>query len=200
MKVVFTLLLWYLTHWYHNRYWHLRAGLVNHGAVSYQHYGDVIMGAIASQITSLTIVYSIVYSDADQRKHQSSASLAFVRGIHRGPVNTPHKWPVTRNMFPFDDVIMIWASVVKESQMNLPSACGWTRHPNISKSQAVLITGFTLLGDGNIAAVWRLTGTPGCSREVCNGCLVTTRPRESDGKLDLRKHLWGVTVTHLAPP
>ena len=71
------------------------------------HYGDVIMGAIASQITSLTIVYSIVYSDADQRKHQSSASLAFVRGIHRGPVNSPHKWPVTRKMFPFDDVIMV---------------------------------------------------------------------------------------------
>ena len=51
--------------------------------VSLVHYGDVIMGAIASQITSLTIVYSTVYSDADQRKHQSSASLAFVRGIHR---------------------------------------------------------------------------------------------------------------------
>ena len=47
------------------------------------HYGDVIMGTIASQITSLTIVYSTVYSGADQRKHQSSASLAFVRGIHR---------------------------------------------------------------------------------------------------------------------
>ena len=70
-------------------------------------YDDVRMGAIASQITSLTIVYSIVYSDSDQRKHQSSASLAFVRGIHRGPVNSPHKWPVTRKMFPFDDVIMI---------------------------------------------------------------------------------------------
>ena len=70
------------------------------------HYSDVIMGAIASQITSLTIVYSAVYSDADQRKHQSSASLAFVRWIHRGPVNSPHKWPVTRKMFPFDDVIM----------------------------------------------------------------------------------------------
>ena len=68
----------------------------------------VIMGAIASQITSLTIVYSTVYSGADQRKHQSSASLAFVRGIHRGPVNSPHKWPVTRKMFPFDDVIMGW--------------------------------------------------------------------------------------------
>ena len=55
------------------------------------HYNDVIMEAIAYQITSLTIVYSIVYSDADQRKHQSSASLAFVWGIHRGPVNSPHK-------------------------------------------------------------------------------------------------------------
>ena len=63
------------------------------------------MGAMASQITSLTIVYSTVYSDADQRKHQSSASVAFVRGVHRGPVNSPHKWPVTRKMFPFDDVI-----------------------------------------------------------------------------------------------
>ena len=70
------------------------------------HYDDVRMGAIASQITSLTILYSIVYSDVDQRKHQSSASLAFVQGIHRGPVNSPHKWPVTRKMFPFDDVIM----------------------------------------------------------------------------------------------
>ena len=65
------------------------------------------MGTIASLITSLTIVYSTVYSDADQRKHQSSASLAFVWGIHRGPVNSPHKWPVTRKMFPFDDVIMV---------------------------------------------------------------------------------------------
>ena len=71
-----------------------------------RHYGDVIMGTMASQITSLIIVYSTVYSGADQRKHQSSASLAFVRGIHRGPVNSPHKWPVTRKMFPFDDVIM----------------------------------------------------------------------------------------------
>ena len=70
------------------------------------HCCDVIMGALASQITSLTIVYSIVYSGPDQRKHQSSASLAFVRGMHRWPVNSPHKWPVTRKMFVFDDVIM----------------------------------------------------------------------------------------------
>ena len=64
------------------------------------------MGEMSSQITSLTIVYSTVYSGVDQSKHQSSASLAFVWGIHRGPVNSPHKWPVTRKMFPFDDVIM----------------------------------------------------------------------------------------------
>ena len=70
------------------------------------HYNDVIMRVISSQITNLTIVYSTIYSGADQRKHQSSASLAFVPGIHRSPVNSPHKCPVTRKMFPFDDVIM----------------------------------------------------------------------------------------------
>ena len=79
---------------------------INWVEVFIMHEGDVIMGAIASQITSLAIVYSTVYSDADQRKHQSSASLAFVWIIHRGPVNSPHKLPVTRKMFPFDDVIM----------------------------------------------------------------------------------------------
>ena len=68
-------------------------------------YDDVIMGAMASQITSLTIVYSTFFSGADQRKHQSSASLAFGRGSHQGPVNSPHKWPVTRKILPFDDVI-----------------------------------------------------------------------------------------------
>ena len=61
---------------------------------------------MASQITSLTIVYSTVYPGANQRKHQSSKSLAFVRGIHRWPVNSPHKRPVTRKMFPLDGVIM----------------------------------------------------------------------------------------------
>ena len=70
------------------------------------HYRDVIMNTIASQITSLAIVYSTVYSGGDERKHQSAASLAFVRGIHRWPVNSPHKWPVTRKMFYIDDVIM----------------------------------------------------------------------------------------------
>ena len=62
------------------------------------------MGTIVFQISSLMIVYLTVYSDANQRKHQSSASLAFG---HRGPVNSPHKWSVTRKMYPFDDIIML---------------------------------------------------------------------------------------------
>ena len=79
------------------------------------------MNAQASRITSLTIVYSPVYLDADQRKHQSSASLAFVWGIHRGPVNSSHKGPVKRKMFPFDDVIMI--TVITHSRSYLSPNC-----------------------------------------------------------------------------
>ena len=75
--------------------------------ITIKHYNDVIMSTMASQVTSLTIVYSSVYSGANQRKHQSSVSLAFGKGIHQWPVNFPHKGPVTRKMFPFDDVIMI---------------------------------------------------------------------------------------------
>ena len=70
------------------------------------HYNDVIMSSMASQVTSLMIVYWTVCWGPDQRKHQSSASLAYVWGIHRRPVNSPHKWPVTRKGFPLDDVIM----------------------------------------------------------------------------------------------
>ena len=72
-------------------------------------YSTVIMSAMVSQITSLMIVSSTVYSGAGPKNHQSSASLAFVRGVHRGPVNSPHKRPVTRNMLPLDDVIMVMA-------------------------------------------------------------------------------------------
>ena len=77
------------------------------------------MSAIVAHVTRLTIVYSTVYPGADQSKHQSSASLAFVWGIHRGPVNSPHKWPVTRKMFPFDDVIMFiyWVFPVIDGKM-----------------------------------------------------------------------------------
>ena len=70
------------------------------------HYIDVIMSAMTSQITGVSIVYSTVWSGVDQRKHQSSTSLAFVMGIHQWPGNSPHQAPVTRKMIPFDDVII----------------------------------------------------------------------------------------------
>ena len=70
------------------------------------HHTDIIMGAMASQITRVSTVYSTVCWGVDQRKHQSSASLAFVRGIHRWLLNSPHKGSVTRKMFPSDDVFM----------------------------------------------------------------------------------------------
>ena len=82
-------------------------GYISHKLATRFPYNDVIMGAMASQITSLTTVYSTVYSGADQRKHQSSVSLAFVWGIHRWPVKSPHKLSVTRKRFTFDDVIIL---------------------------------------------------------------------------------------------
>ena len=71
----------------------------------YNHYTDVIMSAMACQITGISLAYWTVYSDENQRKRQSSASLALLRGIHRWPVNSQHKRPVTLKMFPLDDVI-----------------------------------------------------------------------------------------------
>ena len=70
------------------------------------HYNAVIMSAMTSQ--NHRRLHHLLYdgSDADPRKHQTSASLAFVRGIHRWPVNSQHKRPVERKMLPFDDVIM----------------------------------------------------------------------------------------------
>ena len=87
------------------------------------------MGVMASQITSLASVYSTVYLGVDQRKHQSSASLAFVCGIHRGPVNSPHKGPVTRKMFPFDDVIMKCKSMVSCQKGPTRHAYAWQIGP-----------------------------------------------------------------------
>ena len=111
------------------------------------HYDDVIMARMASQITGLTIVYLIVYSGADQRKHQSSASLAFVQGIHRGPVNSPHKWPVTGKMLPFHDVTMlVWTVTLEIGVDNDPFIpnnqyfCGWW--PGDARSQGISSHGF----------------------------------------------------------
>ena len=94
--------------------------------VDQSHYSDVIMGTMASQITSLTIVYSTVYSGTDQRKHQSSVSLVFVRRIHRWPVNSPHKGPVTREMFSiwWRHHSWIWGSL-------------WWRHMSVMASHII---------------------------------------------------------------
>ena len=73
---------------------------------SSSHYSDAIMRAMGSQVTGLANVCSTVYSGADQRKHQSSASLAFFRWNHRWPLSSPHKGPITRKIFRFDVVIM----------------------------------------------------------------------------------------------
>ena len=84
------------------------------------------MGAMASQITSLKVIYSIVYSGTDQKKLLKLSLLAFVRGIHRSPVNSPHKEPVTRNMFLFDDVIMVYMRMISEVVIMGPF---WHRNP-----------------------------------------------------------------------
>ena len=65
------------------------------------------MSAMASRIAGFSIVFLTFCPGADQRKHQSSATLASVKGIHRWPMNSPHKGPVARKIFPFDDVIII---------------------------------------------------------------------------------------------
>ena len=89
-----------------------------------KHYSDVIMSAMASEITRRTIVYWTVYSGADQRKHQSSTSLAFVRGIHR--------WPAQK-MFPFD-VIMLCIRYIASLWFNKQ----WSREIKRSKTHQYL--------------------------------------------------------------
>ena len=73
------------------------------------HYSDILMSTMSSQTNSVSIVYSTVQAYT-KRKHQSSTSLAFVRGIHRWPVNSPHKGPVTWKMLPFDGRQTLWVS------------------------------------------------------------------------------------------
>ena len=84
-------------------------------------YRNVMVSAMVSQITGVTIVYLTVCSGADQRKHQSSMSVAFLRGIHRSPVNSQHKGPVTRKKFPFDDVIMDCVDFWQETTWTFPN-------------------------------------------------------------------------------
>ena len=154
------------------------------------------MSLIASQITSLTIVYSTVYSDTDQRKYQSSASLTFVWGIHRGPVNSPHKWPVTRKMFPFDDVIMTypWYSFISEKHPKFRVVSS----PNKGGPGRFLIP-------GNGLKQRKSNASRCCANELrrgnlvpCSKCLTTTVNLESGHQLEAGTiFVWFRSVNHL---
>ena len=106
------------------------------------------MGAMASEITGVSIVCSTVCSGGHQRKHQSSASLAFLRWIHRWPVDSPHKGSVRREMFPFEYVIM-------------ETAVTWCRHYELLLMSFVVV-GLGLLlerrtiSTNNAPALWKV--------------------------------------------
>ena len=96
---------------------------------------------------------SRLFTQRFQRKHQSSASLAFVWGIHRWPVKSPHKWPVARKMFPFDDVVMYWPFVrecsneklycvidfILKNLLNKQPSCCWFEAPGRSHVVNVMV-------------------------------------------------------------
>ena len=132
------------------------------------------MGTMASQNTSLPIVYSTFYSGADQGKHQSSASLAFERGIHRWPVNSPHKWP-------FDDVIMKIINL-KNTLKNVAvdGRAFWTR-PQCLNTKPYLFQWICLQMNSSIL---RKTDNIVCQRQtsvtvlqsaIQNSCLIMTK-------------------------
>ena len=106
------------------------------------------MRMMASQITSVSIVHSTVCSGADQRIHQSSVSLAFVSGIHRWPMNSPHKGQITRKMLPFDDVIMlqlytmVFYSMVFSNFLKYPSSTFQKTQLTMNPFMFILMSGF----------------------------------------------------------
>ena len=93
---------WIASIYFTNRYWLVLKGI----QWNTSHYSAVIISAMASQITGISNICLTVCSVAHQRKHQSSTSLAFVKGIHRWSADSPHKRQVTRKIFPFDDTIL----------------------------------------------------------------------------------------------
>ena len=98
-------------------------------------YSDVIMSVMASQITGITIVYTTVCSDANQRRHRSSASLAFVRGIHQWPVNSPHKGPAMRKRFHV--IASSWSCL--SNHKNTFSSSNLYRHVDVTRDSNPLL-------------------------------------------------------------
>ena len=120
----------------------------------HMYYSDVIIGEMASQITSLPIVYLTVYSGTYQRKHQGSVSLAFVRGIHRWPMIS-HKGPVTRKMFPFDDVFMVFHWALMHSDYQYFAAIKYICIKWLKRMTTCVVQPMNIL-NGTIAKEWLL--------------------------------------------
>ena len=142
------------------------------GGFEYEHNSDVIMDTVASQITSLTIIYSTNYSDADQRKQRSSASLAFVREFHRWPVNSPPKWPVTRkiNVYTSTDFSIDHQRISEEFHpINLYGyRVGWAR--DTLNGLGSLLTTYSLLKRSTFYAMIVLCHWNTCVDSSCCAC------------------------------
>ena len=151
---------------------------------SSKHYSDVMMSAMASQITSVSIACSTVCSSADQRKHQSSVSVAFVRGIHWWPVDSPHKGPVIRKMFPFDDVIMAklqnrlgifhwhWdARVITSPECQWCNPEEYGQMIQMDPSRIIMLSQencYSEVSNHNPHGFWNMTSHPSMSEIFCN--------------------------------
>ena len=158
-------------------------------AVSGEHYSDVIMSAMASQIVGVSIVCSSVCSGADQIIHQSFALLAFVRGIHRWPMDSPHKAPVTREIFPSNDVIMN-DHPARSQENSKPPDCEMEILPRfeiwqVARRQCCWAT-------GQISIQWRHNDHDGVSNHQPHGCLLRLFRRRS--KKTPKLHVTGLCV------
>ena len=130
-----------------------------------KHYSDVIMSTMGSQIISRLFTLETAYSGADQRKHQSPALLAFVRGIPRWPVNSPHKGPEHGKCFhlrtsswmtrPFPD----WQQgIIIPAEFLAPELILWTRANSISAiTQFSVVTAQTRLNLCRVASMWPMS-------------------------------------------
>ena len=108
---------------------------------------------LITMITSISIVCSTVCSGTDERKHQSSASLCFVKGIHQWPMDSPHKGPVMWKMFPFDDVIM--CNFPDAENLNSNSEGSWNQNPVWSKARRTCLANIVL---SRLLAIWQSKG------------------------------------------
>ena len=115
------------------------------------HYSDVIISTMAFQITCVSIVCPTVGSDVDQRKHYSSASLAFVRGFDRWLVYSPHhKRPVKRKMLPFT-LTLSQCTLAGPVDIGMPLECHWLTQCSLGYNWAT-----ERVLAGHCARVWSL--------------------------------------------